>query len=707
MTDYSLLFKPKKKALASGAVPLAIAITAKTQKLAVMQATMLLEDEMPGASDNFFSPDIIEDKIGSPRPPIGRFDEIFAKEYNLVDGAWQQINPPVDEGHTEIDLEASVDFNSLPLREKITIIVLIGKSEIKQRDLSMAVDFLNDDESSAALMPAIDGMSSVPALNAMYPEALIKLNDAVFSAFAAPLDAEKIQKFAEKWVAQPRDRDALAGKKPAPQNTVTKITPVPQNTDTQITPLVIRGPFKDRPFQHNFDTLDLEIAVALKFDVDCWDVGPRQVAEARRLIELDDKNFKLWSMEFRLIGKSALEIPREAVFEIVRAGKKFLPSSPPAAVLRDFLHQQIASIEMPEALDEKPAPASDTTKTGEQAPEPAAVATKPADTATKPADQPPAAVLSIPETLATSEQPAAQPSIEVEKQEVPAADIKLRTLELENAIDRMPASAQENLTLWRQVHKTDGTFTKAFTNDGGGTSINGTYMVMRATEVFRPQGINWGIEILEERFDEGAPIYQNIPDAAGKLVRSPIVGRNGDFLMEPNHIVKIRLRYELDGREGKIIAYGCTPYRYNSKYGPISDGEAPKKSLTDATKKALSQLGFSADIFLGLYDNPQYREEIGQEFAIKNASDKAEDVARLRKELDEKLSRNAETLQTGVSPNEINAVFSTIAREVEVHRKAAEAKGDQEYAKYLSGRLRRLATIKDERLANLAAGATA
>jgi len=695
MTDYSLLFKPKKKALASGAVPLAIAINAKTQKLAVMQATMLLEDEMPGASDNFFSPDIIEDKIGSPRPPIGRFDEIFAKEYNLVDGAWQQINPPVDEGHTEIDLEASVDFNSLPLREKITIIVLIGKSEIKQRDLSMAIDFLNDDESSAQLMPAIDGMSSVPALNAMYPEALIKLNDAVFSTFAAPLDAEKIQKFAEKWVEAPRDRDALAGKKPAPQNTVTRITPPLQTTDTQITPLVIRGPFKDRPFQHNFDTLDLEIAVVLKFDVDCWDVGPRQVAEARKLIELDDKNFKLWSMEFRILGKSALEIPREAVFEIVRAGRDFLPSPPPEAVLRDFLHQQIASIEMTDAPDEQPTPANDAAETVEQA-------SQPADIATKPAEQPATAAPSILETSVTSEQPSAQPSIEDEKQEVPAAEIKLRTVELENAIDRMPASAQENLSLWRQVHKTDSIFTKQFTNDGGGTSINGTYMVMRATELFGPQGINWEIEILEERFDKGAPIFQNIPDAAGKLVRSVIPDGNGGFITELNHVIKIQLRYTFGGKRGRIISYGCTPYLYSSKYGPISDGEAPKKSLTDATKKALSQLGFSADIFLGLYDNPQYREEIGQEFAIKNASDKAEDVARLRKELDEKWLRNAMTIQSGVSPNEINAVFATIAREVEVHRKAAEAKGDAEYAKYLSGRLRRLNDIKTERLAQLA-----
>jgi hypothetical protein len=38
---------------------------------------------------------------------------------------------------------------------------------------------------------------------------------------------------------------------------------------------------------------------------------------------------------------------------------------------------------------------------------------------------------------------------------------------------------------------------------------------------------------------------------------------------------------------------------------------------------------------------------------------------------------------------------------VEVHRKDAEAKGDSQHANYLSKRLRRLTTIKDERLKEL------
>ncbi|CAI1876548.1 Uncharacterised protein [Serratia fonticola] len=130
----------------------------------------------------------------------------------------------------------------------------------------------------------------------------------------------------------------------------------------------------------------------------------------------------------------------------------------------------------------------------------------------------------------------------------------------------------------------------------------------------------------------------------------------------------------------------------------MSDGEAPKKLLTDATKKALSQLGFSADVFLGLYDDVNYREENDAEFALKNASEKAEGVTRLREELDEKLTKVAETISKAVTVNEANKVHASIAREVDAHRKAFEAKGDTEHAKYLAGRLRRLTPLKDERI---------
>ncbi|MEG2040050.1 MAG: exodeoxyribonuclease VIII-like protein, partial [Hafnia sp.] len=115
----------------------------------------------------------------------------------------------------------------------------------------------------------------------------------------------------------------------------------------------------------------------------------------------------------------------------------------------------------------------------------------------------------------------------------------------------------------------------------------------------------------------------------------------------------------------------------------------------------LSMLGFSADVWLGLYDKPEYVAEVGIEFGLKTASDKAEDVTRLRTELDEKMTRVASTIESAVTANEAKKVFDTLAREVEIHRKAAEGKGDTEHAKYLSGRLRRLSQIKDERIKTL------
>ncbi|EID2338449.1 hypothetical protein LBA82_004780 [Salmonella enterica] len=273
--------------------------------------------------------------------------------------------------------------------------------------------------------------------------------------------------------------------------------------------------------------------------------------------------------------------------------------------------------------------------------------------------------------------------------------------ELVKSINEMQAGESDNLELWKDVFKTDERFTTAFSLNGGGTSINGTYMTMIATREFGPKGIGWGVDILEERFDNGAPITRTVKGTDGNNTWELIPDGVGGILTEKHHIIKIRLWYIRNGVRGEEISFGCTPYIYSSKHGLICDGEATKKSLTDATKKALSALGFCADIFMGLYDNQEYRQKNKAEFALKNASENAEDAARVRQELDDKLTRVANTLASAVSENEINKVYSSIAREAEVHRKDAEAKGDTQHARYLGRRLRRLTTIKDERIAEL------
>lgn len=221
--------------------------------------------------------------------------------------------------------------------------------------------------------------------------------------------------------------------------------------------------------------------------------------------------------------------------------------------------------------------------------------------------------------------------------------------ELVQSINEMQSAEHDNLELWKDVFKTDERFTTAFSVNGGGTSINGAYMTMIATREFGPKGIGWGVDILEERFDNGAPITRTVKGTDGNNTWELIPDGVGGILTEKHHIIKIRLWYIRNGVRGEEISFGCTPYIYGSKYGPICDGEATKKSLTDATKKALSALGFCADIFMGLYDNPEYRQKNKAEFALKNASENAEDAARVRQELDDKLTRVANTIASAVS----------------------------------------------------------
>lgn len=149
-----------------------------------------------------------------------------------------------------------------------------------------------------------------------------------------------------------------------------------------------------------------------------------------------------------------------------------------------------------------------------------------------------------------------------------------------------------NLEIWQKVETTDPKFTKNFNRSGGfaGTAINPTYLANKATEVFGPIGIGWGINIIDERYAEGAPI----------ILDKVVVGK------EVIHIIRASLWYVWNDKKGEVIQYGQTTFVGKNKYGPFTDEEAPKKSLTDAMSKCLSLLGFSADIHTGHWDDNKY-----------------------------------------------------------------------------------------------------
>jgi len=157
-----------------------------------------------------------------------------------------------------------------------------------------------------------------------------------------------------------------------------------------------------------------------------------------------------------------------------------------------------------------------------------------------------------------------------------------------------------NKELWNAVAVTNPNFVKSFTRGGGfsGTAINATYQAQKATETFGPCGIGWGIDILEERYQNGAPLTLD-----GTVVGHEVI-----------HVLRAKLWYLYQGKRGEVIHFGQTPFVGRNKNGFFTDEEAPKKSMTDAMSKCLSLIGFSADVHLGLYDDNKYVADLRKEF---------------------------------------------------------------------------------------------
>lgn len=212
--------------------------------------------------------------------------------------------------------------------------------------------------------------------------------------------------------------------------------------------------------------------------------------------------------------------------------------------------------------------------------------------------------------------------------------------------------SDKNMQIWDQVEKTDTRFTKDAKVGGQQiTSLNGTAMIMKATEIFGPVGIGFGWSVLEERFDKGAEMF------VGEGEKRASLG------FELNHTVKIKFWIKHDGERGEFDQYGCTPYLYKSKYGTTTDGEAPKKSLTDAIKKSLSMLGFSADVFLGMFDDHTYVEQLKEEQAIEQAVDKDAEILRQKQERLDWLNSAVETIGKAVTSHELKMLNVKYIRE--------------------------------------------
>jgi len=146
---------------------------------------------------------------------------------------------------------------------------------------------------------------------------------------------------------------------------------------------------------------------------------------------------------------------------------------------------------------------------------------------------------------------------------------------------------KENLELWNRVEKTNPKYTKNAKLSGRDiTAISPQYQIMQVTEQFGVYGEKWGFKNIILSYD----------------------------LVEKCNLVVFKGTFFFPNGEFEIIN-SCKLYMDRNL--TMVDDNFAKKIETDALTKAISKLGFNADIFMGKFDDVRYIEEMKKEFEPK------------------------------------------------------------------------------------------
>lgn len=166
-----------------------------------------------------------------------------------------------------------------------------------------------------------------------------------------------------------------------------------------------------------------------------------------------------------------------------------------------------------------------------------------------------------------------------------------------------------NLKLWSAVEKTDLQFTKQVNQRGGYTAISPQYQLKCATEQFGSYGAGFGL-------------------CASDL----------DFsLFDSTNIVihKAVFFYVLDGVRHEFPITNAIEAARTGKEGKrFVDVDFAKKVETNTVSKALSKLGFNADVFMGMMEDQSYLAELQNEIALQKADDKDAEIIQQRLDYD-------------------------------------------------------------------------
>lgn len=141
-----------------------------------------------------------------------------------------------------------------------------------------------------------------------------------------------------------------------------------------------------------------------------------------------------------------------------------------------------------------------------------------------------------------------------------------------------------NLELWNKVEKTNPVYTKNANVKGNRiTSIAPQYQIKNVTEQFGVYGRTWGFKSIE--------LDYSLVNSVGLVVFKGVF-----FFPDGQFPIINSISVYMDNAKTKV------------------DDNFAKKAETDALTKAISKLGFNADIFMGKFDDVRYVEEMKKEF---------------------------------------------------------------------------------------------
>ena len=198
-----------------------------------------------------------------------------------------------------------------------------------------------------------------------------------------------------------------------------------------------------------------------------------------------------------------------------------------------------------------------------------------------------------------------------------------------------------NLKLWDAVKKTDPAFTKPASKGAHNfTSVAPMYQNKKATEQFGVQGIGWGVVVGSEVFTEKEYGTTTILSYDATMF----------FILDSQ-------RGEIPIHASEKSCYKTNGYQGKEGYMKIDD-EVRKKVVTNAKTKGLSELGFSADIFMGMYDDPNYVDYLNFEMSIEKSEDKDKEIKEKINEFNEWCKKEAECYKSVKSVNTLGLLLA-------------------------------------------------